>query len=412
MHAFVARQAIFDRALDVYGYELLFRDGPANFFPIVNLDEASSRVIEESLLVFGLDRLVPGKLVFVNVTRRILLEGLFRVLPPERAVIELLETVEPDAETVAACRALKAAGYTLALDDFTYTAAHEPLLDLADIVKLDFRSMGLDERHRLSAELRRRRIRLLAEKLETRQEFEEALRDGFSLMQGHFFCRPKIVTAKSIPGFKLHYLSVLGEIHKPDLDMDALAEMIERDVSLTVKLLRYLNSAAFGWRAPVSTVRQALFVLGERPFRRWASVVLLSGLGSDQPNELAVTSVVRARFASLLGHDLGLDDRNRDLFLAGLLSLLDAFTGLPLADAIGSLGLSAEMREVLLEEGNPGAGVLALVAAYERANWTRVGELAASLDADEASLPHHYLDAVNWADRIFHRAEGTARYES
>ena len=272
--------------------------------------------------------------------------------------------------------------------------------------------MGPDERHRLSAELRRRRICVLAEKLETRQEFEEALRDGFSLLQGHFFCRPKIVTAKSIPGFKLHYLSVLGEIHKPDLDMDALAETIERDVSLTVKLLRYLNSAAFGWRAPVSTVRQALFVLGEQPFRRWASVVLLSGLGSDQPNELAVTSVVRARFASLLGHDLDLDDRNRDLFLAGLLSLLDAFTGLPLADAIDPLGLSAEMREVLLEDGSPGAKVLAIVVAYERANWTRVGELAASLGANEASLPHHYLDAVNWADRIFNRAEGTARYGS
>jgi c-di-GMP-related signal transduction protein len=401
MRSFVARQAIFERSLDVYGYELLFRAGPEAFFSHDDQDEASSRVIEESLMVFGLETLASGRRIFVNATRRVMTEELYRVLPPERSVIELLETVEPDAEVVAACRALKDTGYLLALDDFVYTPAYEPLLDLADIVKIDFRATSVEERRGLADRLRRRGRKLLAEKLETPAEFNEAVREGFDYLQGHFFCRPKLITAKDIPAFKLHSLAVLHEMHKPDLDFDALAATIEREVSLTVKLLRYLNSAAFGWRAPVETVRQALFILGEVPFRRWATVVLLAGLGSDQPAELSVTSLMRARFASRLAEDLRLASPGCDLFLAGLLSLLDAFTGLPLAEALRPLGLSEEMERALLGEETPAAQVITLVVAYERAQWGRVGALATALGANESRLPLHYGEAVTWSAQVF-----------
>jgi c-di-GMP-related signal transduction protein len=403
MRTFVARQAIFERSLDVYGYELLFRAGPEAFFSHDDQDEASSRVIEESLMVFGLETLASSRRIFVNATRRVILDELYRVLPPERAVIELLETVEPDAAVVTACRALKDAGYLLALDDFVYAPAYEPLLDIADIVKVDFRASTTTERRPLVARLRRRGRRLLAEKVETPEEFSEAVHEGFDYLQGHFFCRAKIITAKDIPAFKLHSLTVLRELHKTDLDFDALAATIEREVSMTVKLLRYLNSAAFGWRAPVETVRQALFILGEQPFRRWATVVLLAGLGSDQPAELAVTSLMRARFAARLGEELRLDTGGCDLFLAGLLSLLDAFTGLPLADALRPLGLSEEMERALLGEETPAAKVIGLVVAYERAQWGRVGALAETLGASEAHLPQHYQDAVIWAAQAFQR---------
>lgn len=397
----MARQAIFERSLDVYGYELLFRAGPEAFFSHDDMDEASSRVIEESMMVFGLETLASGRRIFVNATRRVMLEELYRVLPPERAVIELLETVEPDEAVVAACRALKDAGYMLALDDFVYAPAYDPLLDLADMVKIDFRATSVEERRTLAALVRRRGPKLLAEKLETPQEFSEAVKDGFDYLQGHFFCRAKIITVKDIPAFKLHSLAVLHEMHKPDLDYDALATTIEREVSLTVKLLRYLNSASFGWRTPVETVRQALFILGEQPFRRWATVVLLAGLGSDQPAELSVTSLMRARFASQLGDELRLHSTGCDLFLAGLLSLLDAFTGLPLADALRPLGLSEEMERALLGSDNPAANVLELVVAYERAQWGRVGVLAEALGVNEAHLPGHYQDAVAWSAQVF-----------
>ena len=401
MRTFVARQAIFERSLDVYGYELLFRAGPEAFFAHDDQDEASSRVIEESLMVFGLETLASSRRIFVNATRRVLLEELYRVLPAERSVIELLETVEPDAAIVAACRGLKDAGYLLALDDFVYTPAYEPLLDVADIVKIDFRATSVEERRNLADLLRRRGRKLLAEKVETPQEFSEAVHEGFDYLQGHFFCRAKIITAKDIPAFKLHSLAVLREMHKPDLDYDALAATIEREVSLTVKLLRYLNSAAFGWRSPVETVRQALFILGEQPFRRWATVVLLAGLGSDQPAELSVTSLMRARFASQLADELRLESAGCDLFLAGLLSLLDAFTGLPLAEALRPLGLSEEMELALLGQDSPAARVLELVVAYERAQWGRVGALAEALGANEAHLPRHYQDAVAWSAQAF-----------
>lgn len=400
MDLFVARQPIFDRHRHVVGYELLFRSSRENIFGKNDPNKASLKMMDTTLLGFGLDALVGDKPAFFNATREVLVREHWAVLPPAKTVIEVLETVEPDAEVVGACVGLKKAGYQLALDDFVFRPEYEPLLELADIIKVDFLLTKGAERKRLADVYGTRGVQMLAEKVETHEEFEAGLAAGYTLFQGYFFCKPEMVLGKDVPALKANLVRLLQEVNRPEVSFDRLEDIVKGEMALSVRLLRYLHSAGFGWRHDISTISQALRVLGERPTRKWASLVALTLIGDDKPPELVTTSLVRAQFCEELGNEMALPDRPADLFLIGLLSLLDAMLDRPLPDIVSAMSLSEEIRTALLGGDSLLSDVLQLAASYDRADWYRVTHLANRTAIPEPRIPDAYRRAVEWVTAI------------
>jgi EAL and modified HD-GYP domain-containing signal transduction protein len=403
MKIFMARQPIFDTRQRVVAYELLFRSGPENFFPNIDGDVASSRVINDSLMVFGLGALAGSRKIYVNVTRRILCEGLYSVLPVKQTVVELLETVEPDNDTVAACKEVKRRGYDLALDDYVDGPKMDPFVALADVIKVDFLTTSKEERLSIKNRLGRRRVSLLAEKVETASDFREARDQGYSFFQGYFFQRPEMVSRQDIPPFKLTYLEFLRELQLPDLDFSRLEQVIRRDVSLSVKLLRYLNSAAFYWRSKVTSLKQALVLLGEGPFRKWASLIAIMGISADSPPELAMTCMARAHFCEQLCLLARRPNLELDGFLVGMLSAIDVLVGRPLPEILHEIGVSPEIDAALTNTNTPLGKIRALALSYEAAKWDEVSRQSKALGLPETALPEMYEKSISWAAQAMPR---------
>jgi EAL and modified HD-GYP domain-containing signal transduction protein len=358
-------------------------------------------MLHTALLGFGLDTLLGDKPGFVGASREVLLQEFYLVLPRERSIIELVEAVEPSTDVVQACQALKAAGYRLALDDFLRRPTMAPLAGLADIIKVDFPRTPEADRRALVREFAPRQVHLVAECVETRVDYTQAIGEGFTYFQGYFFCEPEVLATADVPAFKRNCVRFMAELHRPELDLEQLESIIKQEVALAVKLLRYLNSAGFGWRHEVTSIKHALRVLGERATRKWCSLMALTVLGSDRPAQLVVTSLVRAQFAEQVGREAGLGSRDVDLFLIGMLSTLDSLLRRPLTEALERIPVAAEIRHTLLGRRTSLAAVWALVLAYERAQWDQVRELAGAAGVSVGRLPGLYRNAVQWVDRIF-----------
>jgi EAL and modified HD-GYP domain-containing signal transduction protein len=358
-------------------------------------------MMDTTLLGFGLDSLVADKLAFFNASREVLVGEHWAVLPAGKAVIEVLETVESDAEVVRACTAVKQAGYPLALDDFVFRPEYDALIPLADYIKVDFLVTTGEERASLARRFAERGIRMVAEKVESYQEFHAGLAAGYEYFQGYFFCRPELVTGKDVPALKSSLLRLIQEVNRPELNLEQLEDLIKREVTLSIRLLRYLRSAGFGWRHDVTTIGQALRVLGERPARKWASLVALTLIGEDKPQELLTTSLLRAQFCEEIGRAGTLAERQGDLFLVGLLSTLDALLDRPLAAILAQLAISEEITQALLHREILLGQVLALAVAYDQADWTQVGLLSEQIAFPQELLPDAYRRAVEWVTRTF-----------
>jgi EAL and modified HD-GYP domain-containing signal transduction protein len=382
MGILVARQPIFDRSLHVCGYEILCRPGIRADSDSGQRDHASKRVIVNTFLLLGLDRVTSGKKAFINFTQRLLLDGIGFNLPKDLIVIEILEDVIPDKDLIQVCTKLQAAGYMLALDDFVLANdGLKPFLKMVDILKVDFRENSDREKRVIAENLRGTKIKLLAEKVETRAEFNIGLEAGYEYFQGFFFQKPEIIPGRDIPGYKLNNLKVLQEVNREDIQYDALAETISRDVSLSYKLLNYINSAYFGMRQQVQSVRHAIMLLGNKEIRKWVSLVLLMGLGADKPEELLVTSLIRANLCESLAKCLRLKGWESELYMLGLLSLIDVIVGRPLIEIIRDLPLSRDIKVALGGERNKYKDILDMVLNYERANW-----IALQKDLDQEDI--------------------------
>ncbi|HJN44462.1 MAG: HDOD domain-containing protein [Vicinamibacterales bacterium] len=399
---YVARQPILDVDQQVYAYELLFRAGLDDLCCVgVDLNEASRQVVHNAFLTLGVDRLLDGRRAFVNVTADALLSGWVYALPSDSSVIELLETIEVTDAVVDACRGLKQQGFQIALDDFVYQKQWEPVLELADFVKVSFRDTAPDERRHLANWLRPRGARLLAEQVETRDEFDEAVELGYSYFQGYFLFRPEIMAGREIRGFKASSLRLLHEISTPDVSRREVEDLIKRDASLSHKLLRYLNSACFSFRGHIASIRNALLLLGDDNLRRWAALFSIGSVGQDKPQALVVASAVRTRFCEALAPLVGLQHRGPELFLLGLFSLLDALLDQPMSAALEPMHLSPDLNHALEGGASELRAVLDLVVAYERADWREVSAAARHIEVPTQDVPQLYLGAVEWAAELF-----------
>jgi c-di-GMP-related signal transduction protein len=393
---YVARQPIFDREEKVFGYELLFRDGLENAFH-GDANEASRSTLDSSLLM-GLDVLCDGRRAFVNCTRDTLIKGLVTLLPSTSTVVEVLESVPADPDVVAACRSLKELGYMIALDDYVANDPREPLAEIADIIKVEMLLTTEVERAALIKQFGPWRSRMLAEKIETRKDFARARDQGFVYFQGYFFRRPEMLSTHDMPANRLNYLRMLQEVSRPDLDVPALEKLVKAEASVCYRLLRYLNSAVFGFKSEIHSVRHALSILGERDLRRWVRLVAAVGAGQEKTSDLVLSSLVRGRFGELLAPRVRHGES--DLFLMGLLSLIDAMLEMPMADVLEKIPLDHATKAVLLGQASPLRPVFQLMLAHESGEWEAAATLSQSLDLDPEDVAGYFWEAQQWSREL------------
>jgi c-di-GMP-related signal transduction protein len=393
---YVARQPIVDREEKVFGYELLFRDGLENAFS-GDTDEASRATLDRSLLM-GLDILCDGRRAFVNCTRDTLVKGLVTLLPSTITVVEVLETVPADADVVAACRSLKEAGYTIALDDYVANDPREALAEMADIIKVEMQLTTEAERAVMMKRFGPWRCRMLAEKIETQAEFVRARDQGFVYFQGYFFRRPEMMNTRDLPANRMNYLRMLQEVSRPELNVAGLEKLIKAEASMCYRLLRYLNSAIFGFKKEIHSVRHALSILGERDVRRWVRLVAAVGAGQDKPSDLVLSALVRGRFGELLAPSVAHGES--DLFLLGLLSLIDAMLEMSMADVLERIPLDHATKAVLLGKASVLRPVFQLMLAHESGEWEAAAELSRSMNLDSENVAGHYWQAQQWARKV------------
>jgi c-di-GMP-related signal transduction protein len=394
---FVARQPILSGDEKVYGYELLFRDGVENFFRHSDADAASRSTLDSSMLM-GLDVLCDGRLAFINCTRDTLLKDYVTLLPATQTVVEVLESVPPDDLVIAACQRLKKAGYLIALDDVCADDPREPMGELADIIKVELRQTSPQQQAAIIKRYSRWHCRMLAEKVETREEFVACRKAGFVYFQGYFFRRPELMQAREIPANRVNYLRMLQAVSRPELDVRELENVIKGEASLCYRLLRYLNSAAFGFVSEIHSVRHALAILGEREVRRWIRLVATLGAGQNRSSDLVLSALIRARFCELLSPNIQHDDS--DLFLMGLLSLMDAILELPMSQVLENVSVDHETKAVLLGEVSRLNPLYRLMLARESGEWQDTGDFGKQLHLSESQVAEAYWQAMQWARQV------------
>ncbi len=407
MEIFIARQPIFDQQKNVIGYELLFRSSAENRYVASDHDQATLQLMSDSLHIFGLEGLTAGKKAYINLTREVLLSEFISFLPPHQVVVEILEDIPPDPEVLDACDRLKKSGYQLALDDFVLDPGKEPFLAFADIIKIDVLSTPLDRAEKLIKSLGDRPMTFLAEKVETQEIFNRCLQIGFAMFQGYFFAKPQVLSGRTRHSNRVPTLQILQELRKSDLVKGGIERILKHDLSLSFKLLRYLNSPFFGWNKEIRSIRQALAILGPEDFRKWASLVAIISMATDKPVELTLSTLIRACLCESLATPMGMSapSQAQDLFLLGLFSRLDAILNKPLAESLKTIPMNEAVRAALLGEDNRYRQVLDLIAAYERGESEPVAKLAQALgfpDAEEV-LPRLYWQAVHLADQSMDR---------
>jgi|YelNatPaOPRAMG01_1025707.scaffolds.fasta_scaffold14310_2 c-di-GMP-related signal transduction protein len=399
MQKFIARQPILDRGENVVGYELLFRSADEPFSHIEDADAAASSVISDTMTLYGIHELTDGKRAFINCTRNALVNGRAALMPPDRIVIEVLETVEADSDVLTACRVLKSAGYVIALDDFR-NEQHSPLVDLADIIKIDLLATPESETEETLRRYRERGIQFVAEKVETREQFQRSIEQGYSAFQGYFFAKPRIMASNDIPPAKLFYFSILRAVTAPEMDVRKVADNIKHDLGLSYKLLRFLNSAAFGFRNRIRSVRHAVALLGQAEMRKWISLVAIASLGEDKPPVLFETALTRAAFCESLARRLGAQSRQEDYFFLGLLSNIDAILGRPMKSALADLPIAEDVRQALLGTRNSLHDALQAVISYEKAEWEKLATYTSRVRLRDNIFPELFLSSVQWCRRI------------
>jgi EAL and modified HD-GYP domain-containing signal transduction protein len=392
---YVARQPILDVRGQVHGYELLFRSGPTSV-EFSGDGDAATRIVLDSSVLMGLDRLTGGLPMFVNCTREALMRGLVKVLPAEHTVLELLETLEPNAGLLKACKELKARGFRLALDDFVWSPKWQPLLELADYVKVDFSQTTSRQRAELKRRIGSRPIKLIMERVETQKEHALSIKEGFTLFQGYFFCRPMLMQNRNVPPNRVVHLEILQAVLECPLDIKQISALVKRDPSLTYRLLRIVNSPIYATRQVVSSIQDALVLVGDEMFRRIAMLATASEMKGNHPSELLRMAFLRGRFCELAASITRKDPTEQ--YLLGMLSLLPAMLNVPMDSVVMALPLRNELRDALQGKDNEERTVLNWLVHYELGEWENCDQLARAAGLPEDRILQIYSEAVTWAE--------------
>jgi len=394
---YAARQPILAADETVIGYKLLFRTDVVSHFAWNNSEGTSRTAIEISSLL-GLNVLCDNRLAFIHCTRDILLEDYLSFLPATKVVAAIGRAVRPDAAIRQALLELKRRGYKIALDGFVIDDQRVPLLDLADFLTVDIQQTSWEDILRLTRSYGNQSLGLLAENVETWHEFEQALKAGFHYFQGFFFRKPEMMRTRGIPSNQVTYLRLLQAVSRPEMQWDEIEDLIKKDAAIYYRLLRYLNSAAFGIRGEVRSVNQALTILGENELRRWCRLAGAFELSGERPSDLVLAALVRARFGELMQDHV--EHGAADLFLLGLLSLMDAILQIPMSLVIDGLPLDADSTAMLVDNAGPLLPLYRLVWALERGAWGAVVRACDQLGLREEDIAESFSSAMGWAQSM------------
>lgn len=397
---YIARQPILDRSGNVYAYELLFRDGSTNSFH-GDLESATYSTVDNAVM-FGLEYLTAGASAFINCTSKVILDQLPQILPPANTVLELLETIEPTPELIEACKKLKKLGFRIALDDFIWEPRMAPLVELANYIKVDFLQLDHDQRVNLLKQLPRNAATLLAEKVETQEDYHLALEEGFRLFQGYYFCHPEMMAKRTIPANTRFHLEILQQLLNDPLDLARLCPLVESDASLAYRLLRLVNSVGFGIRREVQSIHAAMVIVGDDAFRRIATLAIASQLNSARSAEILHTALVRARFCEIAAPSCELNSTEQ--YLLGMLSLFPAMLQVPIDQIAPMLPLRQPIRESLSGLAHPERKVLTWLESHEHGNWPASDQLVQAQGLDGEQMARLYVEAVQWADTTMRAA--------
>ena len=397
MDVFVARQPIFNINKKIYAYELLFRTGMSNAFPDLDGETATSSLLSSSFFTVGIEKISGGKIAFINFTEELLLQGTPIMFPAKKIMVEILEDVTPSEAINDACFQLIDKGYTLALDDFVFSKEWMPLVEAAKVIKVDFMLSTMEEIEEIVAVTAPYKCKLLAEKIETYDEFQQALQMGFEYFQGYFFAKPEILKNKDIPSSQLTLLQLITEVNRAEYDPQTLERLINQDVSVSFKLLKYLNSAYYSRVEPVSSIKQAIAYLGERGIRQFVSLIATSKLSESKPDELIRTSIIRARFLEQIAEDYG-QMNSSDYFMLGLFSCIDAMLDNSMEYLMEQLPLTAAVKNALIIRSGEMFPFLHAIECYEVGDFVTFTDILNELGIESEKITDFYLDAVSWAD--------------
>jgi c-di-GMP-related signal transduction protein len=397
----LARQPILTADEKVFGYELLFRESPEDNRFSSDAESATCSTIG-TLNVMGLDAVCDARFAFINCSHQMLLKEYFLLLPPDKVVVEIQESVPAENAVIAACQRLKQRRYRIALDNFAPGDPRETLIPYADFLKIDIRKFPQEQSAAMAARHAGTQRRMLAHKVETRVQFLTALKDGFTLFQGYFFRHPERMRARHIPANQASYLRLLQAISTPQVDLATVEELIKHDPSLCYRLLRYLNSPLLGLSSPVQSVRHAMTLLGERDLVHWLRMATTLVMGQDKCSDLVLSSLVRAQFCELIAPKV--NHGRSDLFFMGMLSLMDAILETPMGVVVEGLALDPDTRDGLLGaktgDKTPLSAVYDLMVAREAGDWEIVTAQAKKLNLSLPFVNRAYNEAMTWAHEM------------
>lgn len=395
MDAFLARQPIFDKGMKIYGYELLYRQSGDNFFTGVDDDQATTELIYNAFLVMGLQDLTDGANAFINFSKELIDSDVPFLLPKKNIVVEVLEREKVTPATIDACKRIKAMGYRLALDDFVSTEDNLPLIEMADIIKIEFPVVSSREQYSL---IRRygAKTKFLAEKIETREEYKQAAGMGYDLFQGYFFSKPAIVRSKEVVTLNANLFSILKELNSPEPSYAVIANIFKRDLGLSYKLLKLANSVYIGARSKIKSIPHALSYIGINEMYQWISLMLLKDVQNVENAELVKQSLIRGKFMELLASRLYPDGENSEFYFTGIFSSIDVLLNSPMEQVLKGLPLSLDVKNALLGMGNDQRTLLNFVMDWEKARW----EKAADQYPTPAKFMDLYIEALKWAKKL------------
>ncbi|MFU8838090.1 MAG: EAL and HDOD domain-containing protein [Thiohalomonadaceae bacterium] len=389
---FLARQPIYNRQLNVVGYELLYRDNEQDSANFSDGSRASSQLIINTFIGLGLENIVGSSPAYINLSEDFFLQQQPIPMTSEQIVLELLGNHLPTPQVMRNLADLVARGYRIALDDFVYTPELEPLIRLAHVIKLDLEKLGPEQFTTQVEICRRYPLKLLAKKVESAADMDFCSALGMDYFQGYFFCKPQLMRGRSDPANRSVILQLLNELQKPNIEIRELENTIVQDVALTYKLLRYLNCATYALRREIDSVYDALMLIGTHAVKKWATLLLLNSQSEDKPRELITVAMIRARMCELLAerHQLGKPEM---AFTVGLFSTLDALMDTPIEELLDTISLNSEIKfAILAQEGRLG-GILKQVLSYECGDWSKLD----TQQAGNNDLTSAYLNAVSWA---------------
>jgi c-di-GMP-related signal transduction protein len=405
MDIYVARQPIFTVNQEVCAYELLYRGSNQNSFSNIDGDQATSDVIN-SFLEIGVEELSEGKPCFINFTETLLEYAIPTYFQPNMIVVEVLETVKPTDKIIKICRTLKEQGYKIALDDFEMKFKGEnfnELLKLADIIKVDIRQSSRSEQLNILTSLKSYNLEFLAEKVETREEYEQCLKDGYQYFQGYFFSKPMILSTNEMPVLNHNILIILKELSQSEPNINRITEIIEADLSLSYKLLKLINSPIIDRVYKIKSIKQAIVLLGLKELRKW--IFLLSfrekvKKNNQVPDEAVKMCFTRAKASELIALNMGKGLESSSYFLVGMFSLMDTLMKQPIEKILKQLPLEEEIKETILGHKTLYSDVYDLVVGLERAQWDEIDRLTEIMGIEKQKLFHLYKESMIWTKEV------------